>query len=763
MSMLFTSCALLLTSAASSLAQPMAEGGTAPATPLEDIIVTGEKSGRTIRQTTTSIAVTTPEKLKEEAILSIQDVYNRTANVSETYGSAGFTIRGIRNTGVSGAGSADTATVYLDGAPLPSEALFGGPTDMWDIAQVEILRGPQSTIQGLNALAGSVVITTKDPSMHWSADGRVLWTSQDQRTFSAAVGGPLVPDELAFRLSVEHRADRGLLRNVTRGGYDDRLSSLNLRAKLLWTPSALPDLAVRLGYNRVRRTGGYLYQYASTARADYFTNRLSLADHANTGSVASDIASADITYRLNDRLKLTSVTSWNRIHSDVTADSDYGPQDVASVHNIYTTRTLTEELRLNYKGERLSGVLGGWYYHRNQDYNANSRVNVTLPTATISALLQRGGFPTAAANQITTLYAAQLPVIPVAYIGAQPMRISTLALFGDARYRLTDRLSLIAGFRYDHERNYAASNSTASFTGTYPDPAGFGATGSALYQAITAINAGVANMVASAGASAPPSTRNFNAFLPKGGLSMDWTQNITTALTVQKGYRSGGSSQNAARSTLEPYNPEYTLNFEGSLRSKWLGDRLTLNANLFYTKWTDQQVSVNRGINSYDYNTVNAGKSHLWGFEVEAGHKLNSLLDIYATLGHVETKFDQFILPAGTTSTVSNLSGSQFAYAPQWTVAGGINAHLAGGWTGNVNANWRSGVFTTVGVDQAQDRVGARAVANARLGYDGGHWGAYLFLRNMFNAKYEQYAYRAGQVAVLGEPQTIGGEVDLHW
>jgi len=762
MSTLITSCALLLASAAPAMAQPTAEepGARQPAS--EDIIVTGEKADRTIQHTTTSIAVTTPKKLKDEAILSIQDVYNRTANMSETYGSAGFTIRGVNNTGVSGAGSADTATVYLDGAPLPSEALFGGPTDMWDIAQVEILRGPQSTIQGLNALAGSVVIETKDPTMQWSGDGRVLWSSQMSRTFSAAVGGPIVPGELAFRLSVEHRADRGLIRNTTRGGYDDRLQSLNLRGKLLWTPSALPDLSVKLGYNRVRRAGGYLYQYVSTAQPDYYDNRVSLAGHANTGNIATDIATADIAYRLSDRFKLTSITSWNRIHSDVTADSDYGPQDIASVHNIYTTKTVTEELRLNYKDDRLSGVLGGWYYHRNQQYNANSRVNVALPTSTISALLQNNGFPAAAANQITSLYAAQLPVIPVAYAANQPIKITTAALFGDGRYKLTERFSLIGGFRYDHERNSSASDSTASFTGTYPNPASFGAAGSAVYQAISAINAGVASMVASAGAGAPPATRNFNAFLPKGGISMDWTPRVTTAFTVQKGYRSGGSSQNAARSTLEPYNPEHTLNFEGSLRSNWLDGRLTLNANLFYTKWTSQQVSVNRGINSYDYNTVNAGKSHLWGFEIEAGHKLNRIVDAYATLGHVETKFDQFTLPTGTTSTSSNLSGSEFAYAPHWTVAGGVNAHL-GGWTGNVNVNWRSAVFTSVGVDQAQYRVGARAVTNARVGYDAGHWGAYLFLRNLFNAKYQQYAYRAAQVAVLGEPQTIGGEVDLHW
>lgn len=763
MSKLFTSCALLLASATPAIAQPIAEAPSASNQPASDeIVVTGEKADRTIQHTTTSVAVTTPQQLRDQAILSIQDVYNRTANVSETYGSSGFTIRGVNNKGVSGAGGADTATVYVDGAPLPSEALFGGPTDLWDVAQVEVLRGPQSTIQGLNALAGSVVIDTKDPTQKWSADGRLLWSSQMQRSFAAAVGGPIVPGELAFRLAVEHRADRGIIRNTTRGGYDDALNSLNLRAKLLWTPSALPDLTVKLGYNRVRRAGGYMYQYVDTSVANYYDNRTSQSNRPNRGNIATDIATADIAYRLGDHLKLSSITSWNRVHSDIAADADYTAADTSSIHNVYTTKTLTEELRLNYKDERLSGLLGGWYYHRNQAYFANSQVNVATPTGTIASLLQSGGFPATSANQITALYAAQLPVIPVLYTANQPIRVETAAIFGDGRYKLTERFSLIAGFRYDHERSRIASDSTARFTGTYPNPATFGAPGSALYQAITAINAGVAGIVASAGASAPAATRNFNAFLPKGGISMDWNPHLTTAVTVQKGYRSGGSSQNPARSTLVAYDPEHTLNFEGALRSNWLGGRLTLNANLFYTRWTNQQVTVYRGLNTYDYNTVNAGKSHLWGFEVEAGHRFSKVIDAYASLGHVETRFDQFQLPAGTTTT-SDLSGSQFAYAPRWTLAGGLNAKLQSGWTGNINVNWRSSVFTSVGAGQEQYRVGARAVVNARVGYDAGHWGAYLFARNLLNAKYKQYNYADLHQAVLGEPQTIGGEVDLHW
>ncbi|KAK0339952.1 hypothetical protein LTR94_032502, partial [Friedmanniomyces endolithicus] len=89
-------------------------------------------------------------------------------------------------------------------------ALFGGPTDLWDVDQVEILRGPQSTIQGLNSLAGAIVLTTRDASVtDYSADGRILWTDRNDRTFSVAAGGPLIRDELGIRLSAERRADRG--------------------------------------------------------------------------------------------------------------------------------------------------------------------------------------------------------------------------------------------------------------------------------------------------------------------------------------------------------------------------------------------------------------------------------------------------------------------------------------------------------------------------------------------------------------------------
>ncbi|MCJ2183550.1 TonB-dependent receptor [Novosphingobium sp. 1949] len=747
-------------SAGSAMAQEASQTTTTPA-PLDDtIIVTGEKSARSLQETQTSVAVTTAQRIEKEALITIQDVYNRTANVSETYGSTGFTIRGIRNTGATGSGNADTATVYVDGAPIPRWALYGGPTDLWDVKQVEVLRGPQSTIQGLNAMAGSIVITSKDPSLtRWSGDARVQWTEHDDRTFSIATGGPIIADELGIRLSAERRADRGLIRNVTRGGYDDELKVLNLRGKLLWTPSALPGLTALASYNRVRREGGYLYEYARTDVADYFNNRVSTSDQPDRGSIASDIAVLNLGYDTGGRVKLSSVTSWNRSKVHSTIDGDGTAEDEQFIDNRYLYRTLTQELRLNYEGPLLSGVLGAWYYRRSGAINANSRINITTPTSTISSLLQASGFSASSASAISTAYAALLPVIPVEYQADQPEKVETMALFGDGRIHLSSRLSLIAGFRFDHETNRYTAETTASFTGTLPDT---DALGSAYAPVVSVINAGVLALVDDASAARASNRRRFNAFLPKAGLSMDWTRDLNTSFTVQRAYRSGGSSQNPAKATLVAYDPEYSWNYEFSLRSRWLDNRLTLNANVFYNDWRNQQVTAHFGSSTYDYNTVNAAKSHMYGFEVEAGARLSAMFDVYASLGHIRTKFDHFDLPEGTTSTV-DLAGTEFPYAPHWTLAGGINADFGSGFTANLNANYRSAVYSSVGQNQSDSKLAGRTLVNARVGYDAGAWEVFGFVRNLFNDAYDQYRYDAVNLAILGEPQTFGIGAGLHW
>ncbi len=299
-----------------------------------------------------------------------------------------------------------------------------------------------------------------------------------------------------------------------------------------------------------------------------------------------------------------------------------------AIDNRYRFKTLTQELRLNYNGERLDGLLGAWYYRRTGSLEQNSRINIATPVSTISGLLQSNGATPAQASFISNAYAGQLPVIPVLYHADQPQKVETVALFGDARWKFADRLTLIGGFRFDHERNQYAAETIATFNGTLPSSTFLGAPYASI---ITLINQGVLGLVNNASSPLASNTRTFNAFLPKLGISMDWTPDITTAFTVQRAYRSGGSSQNPARATLVAYSPEYSWNYEGSLRSKWFDGRLVLNANAFYMQWKDQQVTAYFGLNSYDYNTVNAAGSHLYGLEIEASAKVVRGIDLYGS------------------------------------------------------------------------------------------------------------------------------------
>ena len=107
----------------------------------------------------------------------------------------------------------------------------------------------------------------------------------------------------------------------------------------------------------------------------------------------------------------------------------------------------------------------------------------------------------------------------------------------------------------------------------------------------------------------------------------DYDNNDSLALTVQRAYRSGGSSYNIARAEVFAYDPEFTTNYELSWRSQLLDNKLFVSSNLYYIDWEDKQVSAEFGLNSFDNHTVNAGKAHLYGIELEARQYVNSYMD----------------------------------------------------------------------------------------------------------------------------------------
>lgn len=733
----------LLALSSAAVAQPVA------ATMETEIIVTGEKVARSLQDTASSVAVTTDQRLEDENIQSLQEIIQRTANMAETYGASGFTIRGIANRGVSAGGDAPLATIYLDGAALPDGIIASGPTDTWDLGQVEIFRGPQSTLQGLNALAGAIVLRTQDPTFDWDLKGRAIRSSGDTTSFALAGGGPLVANELAFRVAAEKRDSDNFIHNVTRDTPEEPLDSTLVRTKLLWTPQALPELEARLGYTHFKKEAGYTFTYASTAAPDYYDDRVAYGDYPNSSDTRADIVNLELDYAIADRTSLSAVSNYSDVDHHRTYDGDNTAQPVSYGINPAQYKTFSQELRLHHDADWLKGLVGAYYYHRDQQSNSESRTLVPTPVNQVSLLLQGAGFDAATAGQIASLYATALPNITVQYAADMPMKVETMALFTDGRVELTDQLSLLGGLRYDHERNTVTVTQTASFAGTYPNPTAFGA----YAPLITAINAGVQGLVDQASGATPRSTRNFNAWLPKVGAEWAWAPDLSTTFLVQRGYRSGGTTANTARSQAFVYDPEFTWNYELSLRSQWLDGHLTLNANAYYIDWKDQQTTVNFGLNIYDYHTVNVGRSHVYGGEVELSHRITDDIDWYASLGHTKTKFDEFKTNVGS---ATDLSGLEFPYAPRWTLAAGMNVRFGDGFALNVNGSHRTKVFGDVSRPQENMRLEARTLVNTKLAYTYEDWTVSVFANNLFDEKYKQYEYAATQQALLGAPRVIG-------
>lgn len=728
-----------------------------------DIVVTGMKFDRTLQDTPESVKVFTSEEIERQNLVSVYDLIDRTANLSSTFAKSGFSIRGISNTNVSGYGFGDLATIYLDGSPLPSEAAAGGPLDLWDLEQAEILRGPQSTLQGRNALAGAIILKTADPSFDWRGKARAMITDADgEYRLAAALGGPIIDDVLAFRVAGELARGDGLIKNRLTGGHYARTNSDVVRAKLLFTPAGADGVQIKASYLYDRHFGNDGRGYVFSDVPNAWDNRHVLANRPTFTRTSADLFTFDVTLPISTVFTLSSVSTYNHLKTFSTYDGELRAEDESYGDFATNQKIFSQELRLTFDSGPLQGLLGG-YYSRTKNPASDSNSTFSLDpdadlglTPQVTALLQsQFGLPADQAlffaQQARALYP---PRIFIASDQRYAVDIETMALFGDANWEVAPGLKLLAGFRYDHERQKVANDNVVILNTQLPDPA------NPLFSPLIAgivqtINGLLSQQVANANSAGPESATTYKAFLPKGGVSWEIAPDKTLSAIVQRGYRSGGSGVNPGRATTHVYDPEYTWNYELSLRTQWLDRRLTLNANAFYVDWKDQQVYVQLSDNVYDYETQNAGSSRVWGFEVESAFDVTERLNLYGSAGYANSKFLDFQTSNGQ---VLDLSGFEFANAPRWTWAAGLDWRHPSGFSANLNVNYRGAQFQDIRDQSGGRNVPSRTLVNAKVGYSNDNFGAYLVATNLFDDKYYDYQYEnAGRLqALFGEPRMIG-------
>lgn len=218
----------------------------------EDIVVTGERVPRSELETASSLELFTADEIEAASIDRLDQLLALVPNVQPGSGEEAPTIRGqdatgqLRNLFAFLGGARPRTTLQVDGRPASFYEFISGSQSTWDVAQIEVFRSPQTTTQGRNSIAGAIFVTTEQPALEWEARGRAIVGNFDTRQISAVLSGPIVEDQLAFRVSGDlHRGE--LSNDMTDGveGADINRNDYGMaRIKLAYQPAGLPDTKI---------------------------------------------------------------------------------------------------------------------------------------------------------------------------------------------------------------------------------------------------------------------------------------------------------------------------------------------------------------------------------------------------------------------------------------------------------------------------------------------------------------------------------------
>ena len=342
-------------------------------TVLDEITVTGEKFERSQSSTASSTSVVTTDQLKREAnLMSATQLLKRDVNILDTgLGNDLPTVRGVDGSGPAVgavaffAGSRPRLNMQIDGRTSSYNELAFGTKSLWDMKQVEIYRGAQSYAQGRNAIAGAVVMTSNDPTQEWEGAAKLNMGNHRLAQTAALISGPVVKDELAFRLSVDHQQRETAvdLPHYDPVGNPRWFKATNTRAKLLWTPSALPDLYSRLTFN-------HLNARAPQSETELQPNSPRYTPERPVFQTRSASTIWDIGYQLSEHWKWENKLVYTHFIHDRKTTSPFNtalPPNRRGVPARVDGNEFQIEPIVKYESEKYRGLFGLFYFNAKQD------------------------------------------------------------------------------------------------------------------------------------------------------------------------------------------------------------------------------------------------------------------------------------------------------------------------------------------------------------------------------------------------------------
>lgn len=713
--------ALALATTGPATAQSTTQAG---ASTIEEVVVTGLRRPQAQQDVPAAITAFTADAIEMAGIEKPADFIDLTSNVTlvetQNAGNAFIIIRGITQA----RNSEPSVAVIVDGVQQVNAAQFS--QELFDIDQIEVLKGPQGALYGRNAIGGAIVIRTKQPTDTF--DTRVKVGVENGFGYSARAGisGPL-SDKVKFRLAGSYVNSDGLIRNAYLDEKADPYEDLSLRGTLLFQPTDNLTVDVRGSVSRLRTQALYFNIVSDV-------NNTSLPVRVNNpGQNDRDMngTSLRIAYE-TDAGTVTSVTSYDQVKEILTGDAfDFLPIKESLFYQFLgfdlnqsqylNVKAWSEELRFASPTDQPFQWSVGGYMIGTKRYISTGN------------MIDRG-------QGVYPVYRTPSsdPRNPQFSFLADSQDNFAWALFGSTSYDLSEQLTADLSLRYDKDKR---ENTTLTPTAYLPNVAGF-----------------------PAGRSGEVRNETFTSWQPKATLTYQVDDALTLYTGYSKGFRSGGFNQtgvgavaaaNGILGVSDVFKAETASTLEAGFKSQLLDRKLRLNGSVYNTISDNSYFFVFLAANSTQ-NLGNVPETRLHGFELDATAFLTTGLQVNFGFGYTDSKIKEFADPTVVGNEAPLISRYTFNLGVQYSTDLGDS-----GLTGTARADYRRIGKTWFDIQNSTVRDPLDLV-DIRLGVEGEGWNLSAYSDNLFNKKYNA-EFSPGGFVFKGRPRRYGLEYGMKF
>ncbi len=672
---------------------------------IEEVLITARRRTENLQEVADSITVFDRVAIEDAGIKRLNDVAALTPNLrfsdDQEVGVGTVTMRGV--TQQRGIGETPVAFV-VDGVTVNNSLIT--TQDLFDVEQIEVLRGPQGALYGRNSVAGAINITTRQPTSSLESYVRTRAAEGNDLSFEGALSGPMGSDQVLGRLSFYWQDRDGQLRNDMLDEYVDFKDSFSLRGKVL--ASLTDELSVDFRYQHAKQEGGSGYFMPGTVDNDanrlpgdtfpFPLNNTTFTIQSNLLGV-SDANFDEYTLKLDyefPSFTLTSITGYNDMESNNDQDLDQTGQEFLNILVDDDATQVSQEFRLiSPPNERLRWLVGGYFSDQERDRSLATFLNV-------AGFMNGGDWSTPSA-----MFVPQAPAV-------LNEEYDTLAFFGQASYDLSEDWELTVAGRWDDiERTNNTNNPAANGTAT------------------------------------------FDEFQPKVQLTWSAFDDLRLSAIYSEGFRPGGFNTLANDPAVQfgpQFDSEKLQNYELGFKYATADNRYVVNAALFYIDYTDQQFFLFDPFGSQAL--INAAESEILGGELEATMRPSPGLLFALAYGFTDSEIENIEQVPGLTVPIDEILGNSVPNAPvyTWNVTAQYT-HPVGSveWFGRLDFERRGTTYFTIDNENFQEPYN---IVDYRLGVSGDKWTVTAFVDNLFNEEWIEYYFSR---------RFIGLRTDIAW